>query len=116
MPFTIRKMNEILSQFENTYVGLHTGEPKEENEIKEKGYFRKPSKLEIIGTNQVSNSENIIFDTAQSNYGVITHIAIYDKEEDGDMIYWIRANQAREVKNFEDYRISKDNLIIQIVV
>lgn len=116
MPFTKEKTEEVLKGLKNTFIGLHSGEPNELNEVKKQGYLRKKGNLENIIYNQLINATDIVFDVAQFDYGVITHIGIYNAEIEGELLYWIKADNSREVRASEDYRISKNNLMIEIVV
>lgn len=116
MPFTKEKTEEILKELKDTFIGLHSGEPNEVNEVSKQGYSRKKGNLENVVYNQLMNTTDIIFDVAQFDYGVITHIGIYDTAIGGKLLYWVKANNSREVRVSEDYRISKDNLLIEIVV
>lgn len=116
MPFTQKKVREILSGLKETYVGLHTGEPNPANEISKEGYSRKRSHMDFVSENQLFNKIDIVFDPAKHNYGFITHIGIYSMEQGGELLYWIKAEQAREVLATEEYKISKHNMTIEIVV
>ncbi len=116
MPFINTKIEDLLGQLRNTYIGLHIGEPSNNNEVNVDGYTRAASTLDFTEYNRITNFSDLSFGPTQYDFGIITHIGIYDMEVDGNLLYWIEANQVQEVNSGEEYKIPQHNISIEVVM
>jgi len=89
------------------YVGLYTAAPSDTGggtEVSGNGYVRQAVTFTVSGTNPTTATNNAQIDfpaATGSNWGTITHAAIFDAETTGNMLWW-GALSASKVINVGD--------------
>lgn len=99
------------------YVSLHTALPDESGspsyEIAAAEYQRRLMVFsDPAGSGMSSNTSNISFPTAQSNWGTITHWALWDGISGGNMLMAGEADTTVVVNTNDVYQISAGALVI----
>jgi len=87
-------LNHIFDEAEFTaptwYVALSTTTPDETGNVTEPDdpgvYARQALGATTLTGNSVSNDAEITFPTAETNWGTVTHFALYDADEDGNLL------------------------------
>ena len=102
------------------YVGLHTGSPLDDesgaNEISTSGtgYVRKGATFAVATAGSASTNATVTFDAAQSNWGTITHIAVYDAAIAGNLLYHGAVTTSKTIETGDTFQISTGNLTISL--
>lgn len=102
------------------YVGLHTGSPLDDesgaNEISTSGtgYVRKEATFAVATAGSASTNATVTFDAAQSNWGTITHIAVYDAAIAGNLLYHGAVTTSKTIETGDTFQISTGNLTISL--
>lgn len=81
--------NEPLESLENVYLGLFNKNPLENGvEIDKSGYKRALAKFCESSSGIVSNEEDVLFEVATQPWGEIRFIGVFDKEQEGNLIWY----------------------------
>ena len=74
----------------DVWVGLFNGDPKDENkklELIGNGYGREIVEFDSPRNGLIKNSNNVIFHKATDKWDTVTHIALFDEEMAGNMLF-----------------------------
>lgn len=72
----------------NFYLALFTPDPGETTEVSDSAYARQLITFGDVTDGTVSNTNLIEFAPAAVNYGVITHVGIYDSQTGGNLLFY----------------------------
>lgn len=78
------------------------------------GYVRKAITFSGAASGQTSNSANVVFDTATSAWGTVTHYAIMDAVSTGNVLYWGAFTTPRTVDAGNTMQVGATNLVISL--
>lgn len=82
------------------YMALLTSSSTDEStgtEINALGYIRKPITFDASVDGVIKNLSDIVFDVAEENWGVITSVAVFDSETEGNMLFYADLSNPQEV-------------------
>jgi len=97
------------------YVSLYTTDPTKDDtgsEVSGSGgtYSREELKLGMP-FDGVSTNENLMqWNTATTDWGVITHVAIHDSETGGNMLYYTPLDVPKNIEIGDQFQITVSNL------
>ena len=83
-------------------------------EVSEASYNRQKIVMTVPVEGQTENSAQIDFSEATSNWGLITHIGIRDEANDGNLLYFTKLDDAKDVLSGDQFRINVDKLKITL--
>ena len=97
------------------YVSLYTTDPtKDDTGLEVSGSGGTYSREELkLGTpfDGVSTNENLMqWNTATTDWGVITHVAIHDSETGGNMLYYTPLDVPKNIEVGDQFQITVSNL------
>lgn len=98
------------------YVALFTAAPGEAGggtEVSGAGYARVTANFNVSG-NQAANSAVIEFPTAESNWGEITHVGIFDAPTGGNLLAYAELVASRIILTGDIARFPTSNLVITL--
>jgi hypothetical protein len=84
------------------------------------GYVRKAVTFGSISDGVVSNSGNVTFDTALTDWGLISHVAVMDADSTsdsagaGNVLFYGALTTAREILTDDTFQITATNLQITL--
>lgn len=102
------------------YVGLFTAAPSDSGggtEVSGTNYARQSvafTVAAVAGTTTGKNSATITFPAAGSNWGTVTHIAIFDAVTSGNMLFWGSVTASKQIDNGDTFQITANNLSIEL--
>ena len=109
------------------YVGLHTQSPNESASAATEvggsagdsttgGYFRIEATFGAASNGSASNNANITFPTATSDFGVISHIGIYDSSTpgQGNLLLHGALDASKTISTGDTFQISTGQLTITL--
>jgi hypothetical protein len=86
-------------------------------EVSGGGYARQPVTFGAPGPgvngHRVANSAEVLFPEATANWGVVTHVAIFDAATGGNMLYQGAMESSREVKTRDQFRLKAGDLVVE---
>jgi|SRR5699024_3311422 len=91
------------------YVALYTSET---TEVSASDYERMTIEFGSATNNEIKNSTEVRFPIALSDWGEVTHIALFDAETGGNLLDIDDAESVHDVKENTRYTIPVDNLTI----
>jgi len=102
---------------EDVFIALYTTDPTKLDigaEVSEASYNRQKIVMTVPVEGQTENSAQIDFSEATSNWGLITHIGIRDEANDGNLLYFTKLDDAKDVLSGDQFRINVDKLKITL--
>lgn len=78
------------------------------------GYNRKPITWGTASGGSISNSLDVTFDVAGSNWGTITHIGIYSAASAGDYLWHGALSTQKTISTNDQFKIATGNLTISL--
>ncbi len=103
---------------ENLYIGLLKDDPgyngDSSSEVTAIEYRRQSIVFVEPTTGITQNSNDVEFDIATSNWGIIKYIGLFDAETGGNMISYSKLNYDREVRMADRYTIPAGYNIFEI--
>ena len=105
----------------NLYLGLFLNNPTDAGtgtEVSGTGYerqtvsFNAPSQID--GKATISNNAEIEFPSAGSNWGLVTHAAIYDDITGGNMLYYGPLQNPKDVETSDILKILESELVLTL--
>lgn len=110
-------INEVLRS-RQLYVGLMKANPEEagnsSSEVNAISYERQSIQYIEPKLGETYNHQDIQFPTATEDWGWITHIAIFDSKENGNMILFSALDFKKEIRAADIYKIPRAYLIFSI--
>lgn len=101
------------------HIGLFTAAPGEAGggtEVTGGSYVRRPVTFAVSGTapTLAQNPTAVEWPTATANWGVITHVAVFDASSGGNMIDYAMLDSSKEILNGDVFRIPVNSYKIEI--
>jgi hypothetical protein len=100
-----------------TFVGLFLSDPGEGGtgtEVTGTGYARQALSVASASGGSTSNSADVTFPQAGSNWGTITHIGIYDALTSGNLLMYTPATTSKTIETGDILRITTGNLTVTL--
>ena len=107
----------------NIYLGLFTSDAGladnvegSQTEVAAADYERVDvtSAFDAASSGSCANTSEILFDTAESSWGEISHVAVMDALTSGNVLYWGALTASRTVESGDAPRFAVDNFTITI--
>lgn len=105
----------------NFYVALFLNNPTDAgtgNELSGVNYARKPitftTPTQTEGSASISNETEITFDQAGSNWGTVTHAAIYDSLTGGNMYYYGALDTPKAIETNDILKVLANELVLTL--
>lgn len=95
---------------EQVYVGLYTSK----GEVNKGKYERQPVTFHEAAEGQVANNVDVIFPIPSEAWGDITHIGLFDSEEEGEMLFKAPAEFVKFIDVSNQYKIPVDYMIVRL--
>lgn len=109
-PYLQNKMINDYLRTATVYVGLLTDES---TEVSAKDYNRVKITFIEPENGQTSNDSDVLFPVSESDWGRITHMAVYNAETKGEYLFKSKADVVKEITKSGQYKIPKNYLIIR---
>lgn len=110
----------------NVWLALFTSDPGEDASGTEvstsgTGYGRKNINVDgssgafnAASLGSTSNTQTITFTTATANWNTITHVAIFDAETGGNMLFYGGVTTSKTIETGDTFQVSSGNLTITL--
>ena len=98
------------------YIGLHTADVTDAGtgtEVSGGSYVRKAVTFSVTN-DTASNSATVTFDAATANWGTITHVAVWDAETSGNVLFHGAVTTSKTIETGDTFQISSGNLDITL--
>jgi len=98
------------------YVALYTVAPTETGggtEVSGGGYARQPVTFTAPAPDSVSNSTDVTFPIAASDWGTIVAFGVFDASTGGNLLYYANLTVSRDVLTNDQLRFPTAQLIVQ---
>lgn len=98
------------------YVGLFTTNPAEDGsgtEVSGGGYARQAGSFSVTG-NTATTTAAIEYPTATADYGVVTHVGIYDALTSGNLLAYAALTASKNISSGDVFRIPTGDLDITL--
>lgn len=109
--FLLRTDPVYLALFLNSPTDAGTG-----TEVSGTNYVRKPiaftAPVQIDGKGVIKNTVDIEFNQAGSNWGTVTHGAIFDSLTGGEMIVWAPLNNVKIIETSDILKINANEFVV----
>jgi len=102
-------LNENLRD-STVYAALFSGD----SEVSQPSYERQQVTFIPPNEGQTSNSQDVLFPIAEEEWGNITHIAVYDSQTGGNLLFKNNAEFVKTIDVSSQYKIPKNYLIIRL--
>lgn len=98
------------------YVSLHTADPTDTgaNEITASGYIRKAASFGAPSDGVSTTNADITFDQANTAWGTITHVGIWDSDTSGNLYYHTALDAAKTIDTGDIFKIASGNLTVTL--
>lgn len=99
------------------YVGLFTAAPDEAGggtEVSGGGYARQQAAFAAPSGGQISNSADITFPVAETAWGTITHVALFDAATGGNMLCYAALQAAKAIEAGDQLIFRAGQLVISL--
>lgn len=98
------------------YVSLHTADPTDTgaNEITASGYVRKAATFGAPSDGVSTTSADITFDQANTAWGTITHVGIWDADTSGNLYYHTQLDASKTIDTGDIFKIASGNLTVTL--
>lgn len=98
------------------YVSLHTADPTDTgaNEITASGYVRKAATFGAPTDGVSTTSADITFDQANTAWGTITHVGIWDASTSGNLYYHTQLDASKTIDTGDIFKIASGNLTVTL--
>lgn len=103
---------------DRVYLALFTGDPtKGDNEVSASDYKRKEITFSDPRENGsavvMENDSAVEFDYAESDWGEVTHVAIFDSSEEGNLLDYAELDHSAEVTTDTQFWIDEHGYMIE---
>lgn len=102
----------------NVYVGLFTADPTETgstaNEVNKASYERQLLTFGVPIDGQSTNNNEVLFPIAQEDWGLITHAALLDAQNDGNMLYYGPLDVPKSIGQYSQFRFPAGYVVVTI--
>jgi hypothetical protein len=99
------------------YVGLFSSDPTDANtgtEISGGSYTRKAMAFTAPTDGVAPNSAAVEFNTATTNWGVITHFGLYDASSAGNLLYFGALTNSKNILSGDVFKFEASSLIVAL--
>ena len=100
-----------------TYLALFLSDPTKNatgTEVSGASYSRVPITMSEPVNGTSANPSDIEFATASTNWGLVTHVAIYDAISGGNMLYFTVLDDDKNIESGDVFKVSINNLSLNI--
>lgn len=97
------------------YVGLFSANPQEDGsgpELIGNGYGRVIASFAAPTDGVAANDADVIFDPATSNWATITHLAVFDAQNAGNMLFYGSLSAPITISTGNNFRLPVGNLAV----
>ena len=118
MPMSNYYRNLQLAGLNNGYLALYTSNPNYDNsgtEVNKISYAREQISVVQNINGEYKNSGDILYTTATEDWGVITHLAVFDAITGGNMLWFGAVEISQEIRTNEAFRIADSFLIFRVI-
>lgn len=101
----------------NVYMALYTSDPMDDNsgsELVAASYARTLTTFAAAVNGLTSNSNEVLFPAATTDWGTVTHIGIMDASTGGNLLYHAPLTYPKIILNGDLFRVSIGNITIQV--
>jgi len=103
----------------NIYVALYDGDPLGEGEdlgteVDVGNYVRQSVSFNEASDKETDNSLDVQFPEADTDWGDVTHIALYDADSDGNILFAGALENSRTVYEGDTLRFNENEIVITI--
>ena len=105
----------------NLFIGLYTAStgleannPTAEVSTSGTGYARKAVTFGAASGGSASNSATVTFDVATGNWGTVTHVAVLDALNAGNVLFHGPVTTSKSIESGDTFQISQGNLTISL--
>lgn len=102
---------------EVVYLALYTTDPTKEDvgsEVDQASYTRQPVTFTEPEEGISSNTNQVDWSEATSNWGLVTHIGIRDEAGEGNLLYFTKLDNAKNILTGDQFRVDVDKLNLQL--
>lgn len=99
------------------YIALYTSDPTDADtgtEVSGGAYARQPVTFSAPVNGVVSNTSDIVFPVATSNWGIITHIGLRDAAMGGNLLFHAPLAEPKQIQSGDQFIIKAGNLQVSI--
>lgn len=97
------------------YIALFTSDPKPDGsgrEVKDGSYIRQTIRFKAPFRGTVNNIESVTFPVATNNWGTISHVAIFDLEKGGELLFFAPILTPKVIVKGEQLTINPGDIIV----
>jgi hypothetical protein len=105
----------------NLFIGLYTAStgleanaPTAEVSASGTGYARKAVTFNAASGGSASNSATVTFDVATGNWGTVTHVAVTDALNAGNVLFHGPVTTSKSIETGDTFQISLGNLTVSL--
>lgn len=98
------------------YVGLFTSAPTEAGggvEVSGGGYVRQTVVFTAPAPDSCSNSADVTFPVATTDWGTLEALALFDQASGGNMLYFANLTASREILTSDQFRFPAGQLVVE---
>ena len=99
------------------YLGLFVSNPGEAGdgtEVTGGSYIRKRITFGLPTDGAASNDAEIMFPVASANWGTITHVAIYDAESTGNLLFYGTLTNTKTIQTNDQLKINAGDITVAL--
>lgn len=99
------------------YLALFTSDPTDAatgTEVLNGGYDRQIITFAMPSNGAASNGADVIFPIASASWGTVTHIAIYDAQTAGNMLYYGQLTASKTIASGDQLRVAAGDITVTL--
>jgi len=99
------------------YLALFTSDPTDAatgTEVVDGSYIRQTISFGIPSNGGASNGSDVIFPIATASWGTVTHIAIYDAQTAGNMLYYGQLTASKTIASGDQLRVAAGDITVTL--
>ena len=99
------------------YLALFTSDPTDAatgTEVAGGGYLRQTISFGIPSNGASSSGSDVIFPIATASWGTVTHIAIYDAQTAGNMLYYGQLTASKTIASGDQLRVAAGDITVTL--
>jgi hypothetical protein len=99
------------------YIGLFTSAPGEAaggTEVSGGAYQRQAAAFAAASNGQTQNTADITFPIATADWGTITHVALFDAQTGGNMLFYASLTAQKQIQSGDQMVIKLGNLAVTL--
>jgi hypothetical protein len=99
------------------YLALYTSNPTDSatgTEVVDGGYVRQIISFGIPSNGATSNGSDVIFPIATASWGTVTHIAIFDAQTAGNLLYYGALTASKTIASGDQLRVAAGDITVTL--